>query len=461
MSAAAGGFDVDLFVIGGGSGGVRAARIAAGHGARVAIAEADRFGGTCVIRGCVPKKLMVYASRFADEFADAQGFGWHLDGQRFDWSTLIANKDREIARLEGLYAEGLDKAGVTLHRQRAVLAGPQAVRLADGRTILAAHILIATGGVARRDPAWATHPRVLVSDDMFALPALPSRLLVVGGGYIAVEFACLMHGLGVPTTLVHRGPEILRGFDHEVAAALREAMQARGIEVRLGARPLRFDSDAQGLRVDLDDGQVLDCSHALMAIGRDPATAGLGLERAGVATRANGAIAVDANSQTSVPGVYAVGDVTDRVNLTPVAIREGHAFADSVFGQRRVTVDHALIPTAVFSTPELGTVGLSETQAGAEHAAIEIYRARFRPLKATLGGNSERTLLKLIVDAPSQRVLGAHMLGPDAGEMAQLLGIAVRMKATKADFDATMAVHPTLAEEWVTMRGPPQRVDRA
>ena len=453
--------DYDLFVIGGGSGGVRAARIAAGHGARVAIAEADRFGGTCVIRGCVPKKLLVYASRFSDEFHDAAGFGWQIGAPRFDWPTLIANKDREIARLEGLYAEGLEKAGVTLYRQRAQLSGTQAVRLADGHNVSAAHILIATGGVPRRDPEWAAHPRVIVSDDMFALPALPQRLIVVGGGYIAVEFACLMHGLGVQTTLVHRGPELLRGFDQELAAALREAMAARGIDVRLGVRPAAFASHDDRLSVRLDDGSVLEADYALLAIGREPATAGLGLGTAGVAVKAGGAIEVDAASRTSVPGIYAVGDVTDRVNLTPVAIREGHAFADTVFGGRPATVDHALIPTAVFSTPELGTVGLGEAQALAAHPRIEIYRARFRPLKATLGGSPERTLLKLIVDADTQRVLGAHMLGPDAGEMAQLLGIALRMRATKADFDATMAVHPTLAEEWVTLRGPPQRVGNA
>ncbi|MES0873409.1 glutathione-disulfide reductase [Sinimarinibacterium thermocellulolyticum] len=459
MSDRADAFDVDLFVIGGGSGGVRAARIAAGHGARVAIAEADRFGGTCVIRGCVPKKLLVYASRFADEFRDAAGYGWSIDSARFDWPTLIANKDREIARLERLYAEGLEKAGVRLYRQRAALAGPQAVRLADGSVIRAAHILVATGGVPRRDPNWAAHPRVLVSDDMFRLPKLPARLIVVGGGYIAVEFACLMHGLGVRTTLIHRGAELLRGFDRELATALRQAMQARGIEVLLGARPTHIDGRADRVSLRLDDGRVLDADYALMAIGRDPATHGLGLEDVGVVLEANGAIAVDAASRSSVPSIYAVGDVTDRVNLTPVAIREGQAFADSVFGKREARVDHALIPTAVFSTPELGCVGLTEAQALDEYAAIEIYRASFRPLKATLGGSAERTLLKLIVDADSQRVLGAHMLGPDAAEMAQLLGIALRMNARKADFDATMALHPTLAEEWVTLRAA-QRITR-
>jgi glutathione reductase (NADPH) len=444
--------DYDLFVIGGGSGGVRAARIAAGHGARVAIAEADRFGGTCVIRGCVPKKLLVYASRFADEFHDAAGFGWQIERTRFDWPTLIANKDREIARLEGLYAQGLEKAGVQLYRQRALVDGADAVRLADGRRLRAGRILVATGGVPRRDTAWSEHPRVLVSDDIFTLPALPPRLIVVGGGYIAVEFACLMRGLGVEVTLAYRGAEILRGFDPEIAGALREAMQARGIRVLLDARIAGFEERPSALGLRLDNGTTLEADNVLMAIGRNPATLGLGLETAGVALKANGAIAVDAWSRTSVASIFAVGDVTDRVNLTPVAIREGHAFADTEFGGRPTAADHALVPTAVFTTPELGTVGLSETQAAAEHPKLDIYRARFRPLKATLGGSPERTLLKLIVDAASQRVLGAHMLGPDAGEMAQLLAIPLRLRATKADFDATMAVHPTLAEEWVTLR---------
>jgi glutathione reductase (NADPH) len=450
--------DYDLFVIGGGSGGVRAARIAAGHGARVAIAEADRFGGTCVIRGCVPKKLLVYASRFADEFHDAAGFGWQIDGTRFDWSTLIANKDREIARLEGLYAQGLENAGVHLYRQRAVVDGADAVRLADGRRLRVGRILVATGGAPRRDPAWAAHPRVLVSDDLFTLDALPPRLVVVGGGYIAVEFACLMRGLGVDTTLIYRGSEILRGFDTEIAAALREAMRARGIRVLLNAQVAGFEQHPGAVALRLASGETFVAERVLMAIGRDPATQELGLEQAGVALKANGAVAVDAYSRSSVPSIFAVGDVTDRVNLTPVAIREGHAFADSEFGGRPSTADHSMVPTAVFTTPELGTVGLSETLAAAEYPKLDVYRARFRPLKATLGGSQERTLLKLIVDAASQRVLGAHMLGPDAGEMAQLLAIPLRLHATKADFDATMAVHPTLAEEWVTLRGPPQRV---
>ncbi len=449
--------DYDLFVIGGGSGGVRAARIAAGHGARVAIAEADRFGGTCVIRGCVPKKLLVYASRFAEEFHDAAGFGWQIDGARFDWPTLIANKDREIARLEGLYAQGLENAGVQIFRQRATVDGADAVRLADGRRLRAGRILVATGGVPRRDPAWAAQPRILVSDDLFTLDRLPSRLVVVGAGYIAVEFASLMQGLGVATTLVYRGGEILRGFDAEIASALRAAMQERGIRVCLNTQVVGYEEQPDAVGVRLDTGETLVADNVLMAIGRDPATQHLGLESAGVTVKANGAVVVDAQSRTNVPSIFAVGDVTDRVNLTPVAIREGHAFADSEFGGRPTTADHTLVPTAVFTTPELGTVGLSESQAVQACARVDVYRARFRPLKATLGGSTERTLLKLLVDADSQRVLGAHMLGPDAGEMAQLLAIPIRMRATKADFDATMAVHPTLAEEWVTMRGPPQR----
>ncbi len=446
--------DYDLFVIGGGSGGVRAARIAAGYGARVGIAEEYRFGGTCVIRGCVPKKLLVYASRFADEFADAAGFGWQGLSPEFDWPTLIANKDREIARLEGIYASNLEKAGVQLHRSRAQITAPQTIGLADRRTIKAGKTLIATGGAPKVDPRFPLGGAVITSNELFNLATLPRRIVVVGGGYIAVEFACLLHGLGVEVTLIHRGDEILRGFDDELRRHLREAMQARGVRIVLGRGIRGVSSAPVGALLTLDDGSSLEADRILFAIGRQPNTRGLGLEGLGLTLGRSGSIPVDAYSRTSVPGVFAVGDVTDRVNLTPVAIREGHAFADTEFGGRPTAFDHALIPTAVFTTPELGTVGLTEQQACERYPKVDISRAAFRPLKATLSGRSERELMKLIVDADSGKVLGAHMIGNDAGEMMQLLAIAIRMGATKQDLDATLAVHPTAAEEWVTMSKP-------
>ncbi len=449
--------DYDLFVIGGGSAGVRAARIAAGYGARVGIAEEYRFGGTCVIRGCVPKKLLVYASRFADEFADAVGFGWQGLSPCFDWPTLIANKDREIARLEDIYAANLEKAGVRLHRSRAQVVAPQTIRLADGQTVKAGKILIATGGAPNVDPRFPLGGAVVTSNELFNLTTLPRRTVVVGGGYIAVEFACLLQGLGTDVTLIYRGDEILRGFDDELRAHLRVAMQARGVRIVLGQGIRGIESSSAGAQLTLDDGRQFEADRILLAIGRRPNTKGLGLESLGLTLGRNGSIPVDAYSRTAVAGVFAVGDVTDRVNLTPVAIREGHAFADTEFGGRPTAFDHALIPTAVFTTPELGTVGLTEQQARERHRNVDIYRAGFRPLKATLSGRSERELMKLVVDADTGKVLGAHMIGNDAGEMMQLLAIAIRMGATKTDLDATLAVHPTAAEEWVTMSRPAEQ----
>ncbi len=450
----------DLVVIGGGSGGVRAARIAAGHGAKVAIVEADRFGGTCVIRGCVPKKLLVYASRFADEFRDAAGFGWTVPEARFDWATLIANKDRELARLEGLYAANLERAGVTLFRARAAVSAADEVTLDDGRRLKCRRILIATGGVPKREPAWETIRQVLTSDEMFDLREQPKRLVVVGGGYIAVEFACVLRGLGSEVTLVYRGDQILRGFERELRDGLHDAMQERGIRIHLSRSISAFTQRADEIDVQLDDGSRLTADRVLMAIGRAPNIRGLGLDTVGVALGETGNIKVDDRSMTSVSGIFAIGDVTDRLNLTPVAIREGHAFADREFASKDVHADYEAVATAVFSTPELGTVGLTEDQACRTYNNVDIYRSRFRPLKATLGGDPIRTMMKLLVDADTQRVVGAHMLGPDAGEMVQLLAIALKMGATKADLDRTVAVHPTLAEEWVTMNGPPQRVSR-
>jgi len=453
--------DYDLVVIGGGSGGVRAARIAAGHGARVAIAEQDRFGGTCVIRGCVPKKMFVLASRFHDEFEDAVGFGWSFGDLLFDWPKLIAGKNRELARIESVYASNLERAGVTILRTRATLADAHTVNLqGGGQAITADRILIATGGAPRLDLQLPGIEHVITSNEMFDLPQLPRRIVIVGGGYIAVEFASLLNGLGVQTTLVYRGEEILRGFDGDLRRGLRTAMSARGVSFLLGGMFTRVERDADGLRGVLADGTQLEADQIMFATGRGPNSVGLGLESIGVEVGGNGRIVVDEYSRTSVPNIFAVGDVTDRVNLTPVAIREGHAFADTEFGGRRIAVDHRLVPSAVFTTPELGTVGLSEELAREQYPVVEIYRSSFRPLKATLSGRTERMLVKLVVDGTSQRVLGAHVLGADASEMAQLLAIPLVMGATKAQFDAAIAVHPTAAEELVTMHEPSARFDR-
>ena len=454
--------EVDLFVIGGGSGGVRAARIAAGHGARVALAEADRVGGTCVIRGCVPKKLMVYASRFVQEFDEAEAYGWQIGGDgdpRLHWPTLKLNRDREIARLEGVYEAGLAKAGVELLRDRAVLADPHTVRLqGSGETIRAKHILVATGAAPLMGPAIPGIELADSSDALFEWPRLPLNAAIQGGGYIAVEFACLLQRLGTQVTLVYRGERILRGFDEDLRQRLQAQMAADGIEIVTGASVEAIESVGSARLVTLSNGRTLSADEVLFALGRAPHTAGLGLEAAGVQLNARCAVKVDAYSRSSVPHIHAVGDVTDRVNLTPVAVREGHAFADTVFGGRPTAVDHHGVPSAVFSTPELGTVGLNEDEALALHPQLDAYIAEFRPLKATLSGHPHKVFMKLLVDrADDERVLGAHMLGPDAGEMMQLLGVAMKMGARKADLDATLAVHPTAAEEWVTLRTPARR----
>jgi glutathione reductase (NADPH) len=446
------GFDYDLFVIGAGSGGVRAGRIAARHGAKVAVAEEYRVGGTCVIRGCVPKKLFVYASKFAEEFEDAVGFGWTSDKVAFDWPTLLANKDREIDRLNKAYIRNLEAAGAELIPERAVIDGPNSVVLASGRKLTARYILVATGAspfVPRHLPG---HEHAITSNEAFHLESLPSRIVIVGGGYIAVEFAGIFSGLGVETVLVYRGEQILRGFDDDIRNHLAGEMKKKGIEIRNRADVARIDRSGDGVRVTLNDGTAFGAGHIMFATGRIPNVMGLGLDRLGVEMTPHMAVKVDAYSQSSVPSIYAVGDVTNRVNLTPVAIREGHAFADTVFGGKQVKVDHSLVPTAVFSQPEIGTVGLTEEQARQGFRSVDIYKTSFRPMKHTLSGREERMLMKLVVDAESDRVLGCHICGPDAGEMAQLLGIAVRMGAKKADFDATLAVHPTAAEELVTLR---------
>jgi glutathione reductase (NADPH) len=454
--------DVDLFVIGGGSGGVRAARIAATHGARVMLAEEYRMGGTCVIRGCVPKKLMVYASQFHEHFEDAAGFGWTVGPTSFDWPTFIAAKDKEIGRLEGIYGANLTRAGVEIVAQRATVTGPNSVRLADGRTITAKFILVATGGAPSTDETLPGRELAISSNEIFHLKEQPKRIVIGGGGYIAVEFAGVFAGLGSEVTLVYRGNKILRGFDEELRDHLMAEYARKGIRLVMNEIATTIEKGPGGLTVHLKNGHApIEADQVLMAIGRRPNTKGLGLEAAGVALGRHGEVMVDAASRTNVPSIFAVGDVTDRVNLTPVAIREGHAFADSLFGGRPWTADHAIIPTAVFSEPEIGTVGLTEEQALLTGCAVDIYKATFRPMKHTISGRETRMLMKLIVDGESDKVLGVHICGPDAGEMIQLAGIAVKMGATKADFDATMAVHPTAAEELVTMRTPSARYPRS
>jgi glutathione reductase (NADPH) len=445
--------DVDLLVIGAGSGGVRAARIAASHGARVMIAEEYRVGGTCVIRGCVPKKLLVYASRFSLDFEEAAGFGWTLHAPTFDWPTLIANKDKEIGRLEAAYMATLANAGVTLAKTRAVFDDPHTIRLvATGERVRAAHILIATGSRPHPGHAIPGLEHVISSNEAFDLPELPRRVLVQGGSYIAVEFACIFAGLGAKVTLVYRGDNILRGFDDDVRAHLREEMEKRRIHVITGTTVAAVEKVKAHFCAHLSGGTLVTVDRVMFALGRPPNIDGLGLDVAGVKVAATGGIMVDEYSRTNVPHIYAVGDVTNRVNLTPVAIREGHAFADTVFGGKPTRVDHRNVPTAVFSEPEVGMVGLTEAQARAQVGEVDIYKTMFRPLKATLSGRDTTILLKLVVDAATDRVLGCHIVAPDAGEMIQLVGIAVNMGATKADLDATMAVHPTASEELVTMR---------
>lgn len=446
-------YDYDLFVIGGGSGGVRAARIAATHGARVGIAEEYRYGGTCVIRGCVPKKLFVYASHFAESFEDAVGFGWSTKKVAFDWWTLISNKDREVDRLNKIYIANLEKAGVELFNSRAELRDPHSVFLVnEQRHVTAKYILIATGGTVKIDEQLPGIEHVITSNEAFHLEALPERIVIAGGGYIAVEFAGIFAGLGVDTTLLYRGDKILRGFDDDVRDHLTVEMKKKGIDVVTGQVFTKIEKDGDVLKGTLTNGDVLEAGQIMFAIGRAPYTQGLGLEHAGVETKANGAIKVDEYSKTNVDHIYAVGDVTDRVALTPVAIREGHAVADNLFNGKDIAMDHSLIPTAVFSQPEIGTVGLTEAEAREKFGDVDIYKSTFRPMKHTLSGRDERMLMKLIVEPKSDKVVGCHIMGPDAGEMAQLLGISVKMGATKADFDSTMAVHPTASEELVTMR---------
>jgi glutathione reductase (NADPH) len=453
-------FDVDLFVIGGGSGGVRAARIAAGHGARVMIAEEYRMGGTCVIRGCVPKKLLVMASHVHQEIEDAAGFGWTIPQATFDWPTLIANKDQEIARLEAAYTTNVEKSGARIVKARAVFEDAHTIRLGTGEMVRARIILIATGGAPNHGTAFPGIEHVISSNEAFHLAALPKRILIQGGGYIALEFAGIFAGLGSDVTVVYRGDNILRGFDEDVRAHLRDEMEKAGITILTGCTVNKIDKHGRDFTSHLSNGSSIGSDQVMFAIGRHPNIRGLGLEKAGVAINPNSGITVDSFSQTSVPNIYAIGDVTHRLNLTPVAIREGHAFADTVFGKRSVQVDHADVPTAVFSQPEVGTVGLTEAQARAQFSHVDIYKASYRPMKSTMSGRDTRVLMKLVVDGTSDRLLGCHIVGDGAAEIVQVVAIAVKMKATKADFDATMALHPTAAEELVTMRTPSARYVR-
>ncbi|MBF9035513.1 FAD-dependent oxidoreductase [Rhodobacterales bacterium HKCCE2091] len=472
-------FDYNLFVIGGGSGGVRAARVSAGMGAKVALAEESRMGGTCVIRGCVPKKLMVYASGFREGFVDARAYGWELGETAFDWSAFSGKLRTELDRLEGVYRGLLDGSGVEIFDQRAKLADAHTVELADGTTKTAKHILVATGGRPVRPDVPNAHLG-MVSDDIFLLETLPKSILIVGGGYIACEFACILNGLGVQVTQYYRGAQILRGFDGEARGLVADMMRGQGIDLHCGTNivemcppgergghaisggpdmgPTEAADTADGphdgpVWVKATNGREQTFDAVLFATGRAPNTAGLGLEDLGVALGRRGEIEVDEYSQTGVPSVYAIGDVTGRVQLTPVAIREGMAFAETVFGGRPTPVDHDLIPSAVFTQPELGTVGLTEEDAR-EQEPIEVYTASFRPMREAFAGRSDRVLMKLVVSKESRKVLGCHIVAPEAGELIQLAGIAVKMGATKEDFDRTVAVHPTMAEELVTMRTP-------
>jgi glutathione reductase (NADPH) len=444
-------YDFDLFVIGGGSGGVRASRIAAGYGARVGVAEEYRYGGTCVIRGCVPKKLLVYGSEYAHAFEDAAGFGWTVPKPTFDWATMIANKDKEIARLEKIYHGLFVNAGAKTFEARATLKDAHTVVIEGGETVTADKILIATGGHPSK-PAVPGAELMITSNEAFHLTELPKRIAILGGGFIACEFAGIFNGFGSEVVQLYRGEQILRGFDQDIRDHLAAEMKKTGVDLRVKTDVTKVEKGSGGLIIHLTDGTTLEVDCVMAATGRKPNTDGLGLEAVGVKTDEEGAIVVDAYSQTSVPNIYAVGDVTNRMNLTPVAIREGHAFADTVFGGKPRAVDYQNVPAAVFSQPTVGTVGLSEADARKKYGEIDIYRTTFRPMKATLSGRDERVMMKLVVDAKTDAVVGVHMVGHEAGEIIQGIAIALKAGAKKAHFDATIGIHPTAAEEFVTMR---------
>ena len=453
-------YDYDFFVIGGGSGGVRAARLVAGMGKKVGIAEEYRYGGTCVIRGCVPKKLFVYASHISEEIDDAAGYGWTIGESTFDWPTLIRNKDREIDRLEGLYKMGLGNAGAEIFETRAELVDSHSIRLLSTNQIVTADkILIAVGGHPNRVEGLVGHELAISSNEAFHLEELPKAVLIAGGGYIAVEFANIFHGLGVETTLIYRGVEILKNFDMDIRRSLHRMMEEKGIRILCGEVIQEIVRSADNrLDVTTSEGKNLKVDQAMLAIGRVPNTDGLGLDRAGVELDGQGAVVVDGFMRTNVDNIFAVGDVTNRVQLTPVAIHEAMCVVETAFRDNPTSPDHDLIATAVFSQPEIGTVGLSEDEAGRQYEDLEVYRAEFRPMKHTLSGRQEKSIMKLIVNAADRRVIGAHILGPDAGELAQVLAIPLKAGCSKDDFDRTMAVHPTAAEELVTMYQPTYRV---
>ncbi len=441
--------DFDLFVIGGGSAGVRCGRISAGHGARVAVAESRFWGGTCVNVGCVPKKLMVQAAEYGAWAQDARGFGWDIAVHGHDWAAFAARRNAEVARLSGIYRKLLEGAGAAVFEARARLVDAHTVEV-DGKRVTAKHIVIATGGVPVR-PGFPGAEHCLISDDLFTLPKRPDRAVLLGGGYIACEFAGILHGLGAKVHQLYRGRLFLRGFDDDIREALAEEMRAAGIDLRFDCDAVRVEKAQDGFIVHTTDGRMIEADAVFAAVGRKPNIAGLGLEDAGVRLTGGGAVAVDETGRTSVPRIYALGDVTDRLNLTPVATAQGHALADTLFGGRPRTVSLDNVPTGIFTLPPIGTVGLSEEQA-AQRGPVDVYLARFRPLRHTISGRDRKTLMKLVVDRQSQRVLGAHMLGEDAPEIIQGIAIALVMGATKQDFDRTIGVHPSAAEEFVTMR---------
>jgi len=443
-------YDYDLFVIGAGSGGVRASRIAAELGARVAVAEEHRVGGTCVIRGCIPKKLMTYAAQFSEDFEDAAGYGWHVGERRFDWPAFIKAKDAEIDRLNGLYCQTLESRGVTLLEERATLEDPHTLRIGD-RKVTAETILVATGGTPNLPDIHGVE-HAITSNEAFHLEHLPERIVIVGGGYIAVEFAGIFHGLGSEVTLIYRRDRILRGFDEDLRIKLQEAMQASGIDIRCGTNVEAIETTADGLSVALTSGESVAADQVMYAIGRRPNTEGLGLERTGAVLDESGAICVDDYSRTDDDSIWAVGDVTDRIALTPVAIKEGHAFALTRFGETPVRPDHRDVASAVFSHPPIATVGMTEDEALDKLGDVDVYSSDFKPLKHTLSGHAERAFAKVIVDCRTERVVGIHMLGPDAPEIIQGFAVALKKGLTKSELDSTVAIHPTSAEELVLMR---------
>jgi glutathione reductase (NADPH) len=443
-------YDFDFFVIGAGSGGVRAARMAAGYGAKVAVAEQSALGGTCVNVGCVPKKLFVYASQFSEELEDARGFGWDAEATRYDWQRLLQNKNEEIARLNGIYARLLDNAGVQRIEGRATFVDAHTVTVGDQK-YSARYILVAVGGQPRL-PTLEGVELGITSNEAFFLEELPERMVICGGGYIASEFACIFHGLGVKVTQLYRGPLFLRGFDDDIRTCLAEEMRNKGIDLRFDCNLTKLEKHGELIRAHLTEGDPIDCGQVMLAIGRDPNTGSLGLDKAGVELDAAHAIIVDGYSRSSVEHIYAVGDVTRRIELTPVALAEGSAVAATLFGDGPTKPDHSCVPSAIFTQPEAATVGLSEGTARKTHAHVDVYRSRFIPLKHTLSGRTEKTMMKLVVDADNDRVLGCHMVGPHAGDVIQGFAVAMKCGATKAQFDATIGIHPTSAEEFVTMR---------